>query len=79
MHDEWILRWIFIFRERRCHEKNHIALLTQKKKINTPDESNYEASGQSGGNQQKTQLDVDYESFMSSRSNDVAAPIQRMA
>lgn len=69
----------FSYLENEDVMKKSYSFINAEEKINTPDESNYEASGQSGGNQQKTQLDVDYESFMSSRSNDVAAPIQRMA
>jgi len=60
--------------------KKSYSFLDSDNKINTPDESSYD-SGNSGSNNgpEKTQLDNDYERFMSSRSNDVAAPIQRMA
>ena len=59
--------------------KKSYSFVTDSDKINTPDESNFESGG--GGSksgQEKSELDNNYESFMSSRSNDIAAPIQRL-
>ena len=53
-------------------------VIDSNEKINTPDESSYD-SGKSSSGPEKTQLDNDYEKFMASRSNEVAAPIQRMS
>lgn len=58
--------------------KKSYSFVNDNEKINTPDESNYD-SNKSGSGQVKSQLDNDYESFMAARSNEVAAPIQRMA
>ena len=58
--------------------KKSYSFVNENEKINTPDESNYDSS-KSASNQVKSQLDNDYESFMAARSNEVAAPIQRIA
>ena len=59
--------------------KKSYSFLDNDQKINTPDESNYDSGKSSNNGPEKTQLDNDYERFMASRSNEVAAPIQRMA
>ena len=58
--------------------KNSYSFITDNETINTPDESNYESNNSKSG-QVKSQLDNDYENFMASRSNEVAAPIQRLS
>lgn len=58
--------------------KKSYSFVDENDKIHTPDESNYD-SNKSGSNQPKSQLDNDYESYMSQRTNEVAAPIQRLA
>ena len=58
--------------------KKSYSFISDNESINTPDESNYD-SNSSKSSQVKSQLDNDYESFMASRSNDVAAPIQRLS
>lgn len=58
--------------------KKSYSFISDNESINTPDESNYDSNSSKSG-QVKSQLDNDYESFMSSRSNDVAAPIQRLS
>ena len=58
--------------------KKSYSFVDENDKIHTPDESNYD-SNKSNSNQPKSQLDSDYENFMSQRSNEVAAPIQRLA
>jgi hypothetical protein len=58
--------------------KKSYSFISDSESINTPDESNYESNSSKSG-QVKSQLDNDYESFMSSRTNDVAAPIQRLS
>lgn len=58
--------------------KKSYSFIDSNDKINTPDESSFD-SGKSSSGQEKTQLDNDYENFMASRSNEVAAPIQRMS
>ena len=59
--------------------KKSYSFVTDSDKINTPDESNFESGcGGSKSGQEKSELDNNYESFMSSRSNDIAAPIQRL-
>lgn len=73
----------FSYLENKDAMKKSYSFIDDSDKINTPDESNFESSDGSGGGgsksgQIKTKLDNDYESFMSSRSSDVAAPIQRL-
>lgn len=58
--------------------KKSYSFVDENDKIHTPDESNYD-SNKSNSNEPKSQLDSDYENFMSQRSNEVAAPIQRLA
>tara|TARA_Y200000002_G_scaffold377887_1_gene384258 strand:- start:2428 stop:2943 length:516 start_codon:yes stop_codon:yes gene_type:complete len=58
--------------------KKSYSFIDSNDKINTPDESSFD-SGKSSSGPEKTQLDNDYENFMASRSNEVAAPIQRMS
>ena len=57
--------------------KKSFSFLEDEDKIMTPDEKNYGES--SNNNEPKSQLDNDYEKFMSNRSNDVPAPQQRMS
>ena len=59
--------------------KKAYSFVNENESINTPDESNFESGGKSSSNQVKSQLDNDYESFMSQRSNEVSAPIQRLS
>jgi hypothetical protein len=59
--------------------KKSYSFLDNDQKINTPDESNYDSGKSGNSGPEKTQLDNDYERFMASRSNDVAAPIQRLS
>lgn len=58
--------------------KKSYSFVNDDDKINTPDESNFESS-KSGSGQVKSELDNDYENFMSKRSGEVSAPIQRMS
>ena len=57
--------------------KKSFSFLNDEDKIITPDEKNY--GQESNKDQPKTQLDNDYEKFMSSRSNDIPAPPQRLS
>lgn len=59
--------------------KKAYSFIDDNDKIITPDEKNYESNKSSNGSQHKTQLDQDYEQFMSSRGTEVAAPIQRLS
>lgn len=68
----------FSYLENEDVMKKSYSFVNENEKIHTPDESNFE-SNKSGSGQVKTQLDNDYENFMSQRSNEVAAPIQRMS
>lgn len=58
--------------------KKSYSFVNDNETINTPDESNFD-SNKSSSNQVKSELDNDYEKFMASRTNEVAAPIQRLA
>lgn len=68
----------FSYLENEDVMKKSYSFVNENEKIHTPDESNFE-SNKSGSGPVKTQLDNDYENFMSQRSNEVAAPIQRMS
>lgn len=68
----------FSYLENEDVMKKSYSFVNENEKIHTPDESNFE-SNKSDNGQVKSQLDNDYENFMSQRSNEVAAPIQRMS
>ena len=68
----------FSYLENEDVMKKSYSFVNENEKIHTPDESNFE-SNKSDNGQVKSQLDNDYENFMNQRSNEVAAPIQRMS
>lgn len=68
----------FSYLENEDVMKKSYSFVNENEKIHTPDESNFESNKSING-QVKSQLDNDYENFMSQRSNEVAAPIQRMS
>ena len=68
----------FSYLENEDVMKKSYSFVNDDDKINTPDESNFESS-KSGSGQVKSELDNDYENFMSKRSGEVSAPIQRMS
>ena len=68
----------FSYLENEDVMKKSYSFVNDNDKINTPDESNFESS-KSGSGQVKSELDNDYENFMSKRSSEVSAPIQRMS
>lgn len=68
----------FSYLENNDVMKKAYSFIDDNDKINTPDESNFENNSSKSG-QVKSQLDNDYENYMSQRSNDVAAPIQRLS
>ena len=68
----------FSYLENEDVMKKSYSFVNDDDKINTPDESNFESS-KSGSGQVKSELDNGYESFMSKRSGEVSAPIQRMS
>ena len=68
----------FSYLENNDVMKKAYSFLDDNEKINTPDESNYDNNSSKSG-QVKSQLDNDYENYMNQRSNEVAAPIQRLS
>ena len=68
----------FSYLENEDVMKKSYSFVNDDDKINTPDESNFESS-KSGSGQVKSELDNHYENFMSKRSGEVSAPIQRMS
>ena len=60
--------------------KKAYSFIDGEETIITPDESNYESgSSNSSASQHKSELDVQYEKFMSSRTGDVPAAPQRLS
>ena len=59
-------------------KKSYAFLSDNNNQINTPDEKNY-GQEPSSSNQPKSQLDMDYENFMSSRTNEVPNAPQRLS
>lgn len=59
-------------------KKSYSFLSDSNNSIATPDEKNY-GQDQKSSNQPKSKLDMDYENFMNSRSNDVPAAPQRLS
>lgn len=56
--------------------KKSYSFVSDNEQIHTPDESSYDSKSNKN-DQYKSELDNDYEKFMSKRSNDVPGPIQR--
>ena len=59
-------------------KKSYSFLSDSNNSITTPDEKNY-GQDQKSSNQPKSQLDMDYENYMNSRSHDVPAAPQRLS
>ena len=59
--------------------KKAYSFISDEEKIITPDESNYESGSSSSSGPKKSDMDVQYEQFMSNRTNDVASPVQRLS
>lgn len=59
-------------------KKSYSFLSDSNNSITTPDEKNY-GQDQKSSNQPKSKLDMDYDSYMSSRSNEVPSAPQRLS
>jgi len=61
--------------------KKAYSFVNDNDSIITPDESSYESgkSGSSSSGPQKTELDMQYEQFMSNRTNEVPSAPQRLS
>ena len=67
----------FSYLENSSAMKKSFSFISDSDKIITPDEKNYGQESKNSG--QKTKLDNDYEKFLSNRTNDVPAPLNRLS